>query len=54
MKHFKRVAFILIGLIVTICLSGFGYVYFKLNKMYVKDEVVKKEITIAHKSLAMS
>ena len=41
MKHFKRVAFILIGLIVTICLSGFGYVYFKLNKMYVKDEVVK-------------
>ena len=41
MKHFKRVALILIGLIVTICLSGFGYVYFKLNKMYVKDEVVK-------------
>lgn len=41
MKHFKRVAFILIGLIVTICLSGFGYVYFKLNKMYVKDEAVK-------------
>ena len=41
MKHFKKVAFILIGLIVTICLSGFGYVYFKLNKMYVKDEVVK-------------
>ena len=41
MKHFKRVAFILIGLIVTICLSGFGYVYLKLNKMYVKDEAVK-------------
>ena len=41
MKHFKRVALILIGLIVTICLSGFGYVYFKLNKMYVKDEAVK-------------
>ena len=41
MKHFKRVALILIGAIVTICLSGFGYVYFKLNKMYVKDEVVK-------------
>ena len=41
MKHFKRVTFILIGLIVTICLSGFGYVYFKLNKMYVKDEVLK-------------
>ena len=41
MKHFKRVALILIGVIVTICLSGFGYVYFKLNKMYVKDEVVK-------------
>ena len=41
MKHFKRVAFILFGLIVTICLSGFGYVYFKLNKMYVKDEAVK-------------
>ena len=39
--HFKRVAFILIGVIVTICLSGFGYVYFKLNKMYVKDEAVK-------------
>ena len=41
MKHFKKVAFILIGVIVTICLSGFGYVYLKLNKMYVKDEVVK-------------
>lgn len=41
MKHFKKVAFILIGLIVTICLSGFGYVYFKLNKMYVKDEAIK-------------
>ena len=41
MKHFKRVALILIGVIVTICLSGFGYVYFKLNKMYVKDEAVK-------------
>ena len=41
MKHFKRVALILTGLIVTICLSGFGYVYFKLNKMYVKDEAVK-------------
>ena len=41
MKHFKKVAFILIGLIVTICLSGFGYVYFKLNKMYVQDEAVK-------------
>ena len=41
MKHFKRVTFILIGLIVTICLSGFGYVYLKLNKMYVKDEAVK-------------
>ena len=41
MKHFKRVALILIGVIVTICLSGFGYVYFKLNKMYVKDEAIK-------------
>ena len=41
MKHFKKVALILIGVIVTICLSGFGYVYFKLNKMYVKDEAVK-------------
>ena len=41
MKHFKRVAFILIGVIVTLCLSGFGYVYFKLNKMYVKDVAVK-------------
>lgn len=41
MKHFKRVTFILIGLIVMIFLSGFGYVYFKLNKMYVKDEVLK-------------
>ena len=41
MKHFKKVALILIGVIVTICLSGFGYVYLKLNKMYVKDEVVK-------------
>ena len=30
-----------IGIILLIGLSGFGYVYSKLNKMYVKDEVVK-------------
>lgn len=41
MKNFKKIVLILIGMILLIGLSGFGYVYSKLNKMYVKDEVVK-------------
>ena len=41
MKNFKKIVLILIGIILLIGLSGFGYVYSKLNKMYVKDEVVK-------------
>lgn len=41
MKHFKRVALILIAIILVIGISGFGYVYSKLNKIYVKDDVVK-------------
>lgn len=41
MKHFKRAALILIAIILVIGISGFGYVYSKLNKIYVKDDVVK-------------
>ena len=41
MKNFKKIASILISVILLITLIGFGYVYSKLNKMYVKDEVVK-------------
>ena len=41
MKNFKKIVLILIGIILLIGLNGFGYVYSKLNKMYVKDEVVK-------------
>ena len=41
MKHFKRAALILISIILVIGISGFGYVYSKLNKIYVKDDVVK-------------
>ena len=41
MKHFKRAALILIAIILVIGISGFGYVYSKLNKIYVKYDVVK-------------
>lgn len=41
MKNFKKIALILISLIIIILMSGFGYVYSKLNKIYVKDEVTK-------------
>ncbi len=43
MKYFKRIALTLIAIILVIGLSGFGYVYFKLNKIYVNNEVVKSE-----------
>ncbi|MEG2787843.1 MAG: LCP family protein, partial [Romboutsia sp.] len=43
MKNFKKIALILVSLIVIIVISGFGYVYSKLNKIYVKDEVVKSQ-----------
>lgn len=45
MKGFKKIALTLICLILVICLSGFGYIYFKLNKMYVKDEAVESTKT---------
>lgn len=41
MKNFKKVALILISIIVIISVFGFGYVYSKLNKIYVKDEAIK-------------
>lgn len=41
MKNFKKIALILISLIIIILMSGFGYVYSKLNKIYVKDEITK-------------
>lgn len=40
MKTFKKIALTLIGLILVIGLIAFGYIYSKLNKIYVKDEVV--------------
>lgn len=43
MNNFKKVALTLIAIILVIGLSGFGYVYSKLNKIYVKDEAVKSE-----------
>lgn len=41
MKKFKKIALVLICAIVLIPMIGFGYVYSKLNSIYVKDEVVK-------------
>jgi len=45
MKKFKKIALTLICLTLIIVLSGFGYVYYKLNKIYVKDEVIESETT---------
>ena len=50
MKTFKKIAIGLICLILVIGLSGFGYVYTKLNKMYVKDESKKDTTTEYAKS----
>ncbi|WP_042273619.1 LCP family protein [[Clostridium] dakarense] len=41
MKNFKKIALILISILVIILMSGFGYVYSKLNKIYVKEETTK-------------
>lgn len=43
MNSFKKIALTLIAIILVIGLSGFGYVYSKLNKIYVKDDSVKSE-----------
>ncbi|MDK2586338.1 LCP family protein [Romboutsia sedimentorum] len=41
MKNFKKIALTLISIIVIIALFGVGFVYSKLNKIYVKDDTVK-------------
>ncbi len=41
MKKFNKIALTLISVIVIIGLAGVGFVYSKLNSIYVKDEVVK-------------
>lgn len=41
MKSFKKIALTLISIIVIIALFGVGFVYSKLNKIYVKDDAVK-------------
>lgn len=41
MKNFKKIALTLISIIVIIALFGVGFVYSKLNKIYVKDDAVK-------------
>ena len=41
MKKFNKIALTLISAIVIIGLAGVGFVYSKLNSIYVKDEVVK-------------
>jgi LCP family protein required for cell wall assembly len=41
MKNFKKIALILISVIVIIGLAGVGFVYSKLNSIYVKDEAIK-------------
>nr|WP_317333818.1 LCP family protein [uncultured Romboutsia sp.] len=43
MNSLKKIALTLIAIILVIVLSGFGYVYSKLNKIYVKDDSVKSE-----------
>ncbi|HSQ87832.1 LCP family protein [Romboutsia sp.] len=43
MKNFKKISLILISIIVIIGLVGVGFVYSKLNSIYVKDEVVKNK-----------
>ncbi len=39
MKNFKRIVITLISLLLIILIAGFGYVYNKLNSIYVKDDV---------------
>lgn len=39
MKDFKKIVIILISVLLIILISGFGYVYNKLNSIYVKDDV---------------
>lgn len=41
MKNFKKIALTLISIIVIIALFGVGFVYSKLNKIYVKDDAKK-------------
>lgn len=41
MKNFKKIALTLISIIVIITLFGVGFVYSKLNKIYVKDDAKK-------------
>lgn len=41
MKNFKKIALTLISIIVIIALFGVGFVYSKLNKIYVKDDAAK-------------
>ena len=50
MKTFKKILIILITIILVIALGGFGYIYHKLNKMYVKDESTKTEEITKNKS----
>lgn len=39
MKNFKIVAITLISVLLVILIAGFGYIYNKLNSIYVKDDV---------------
>lgn len=50
MKVFKKIALGLICILLVITLGGFGYIYNKLNKMYVKDEPIKTEQGTTNKS----
>lgn len=43
MKKFSKIVLGLICILVIIILSGFGFVYSKLNSIYVKEEAVKSE-----------
>ncbi|MCH1960630.1 LCP family protein [Romboutsia hominis] len=45
MKNFKKVVLILVAAIFIIGGAGFGYVYSKLNSIYVKDDVAKSTDT---------
>ncbi len=50
MKVLKKIVITLIVIIFLIVLGGFGYIYHKLNKMYVKDEPIKTEQGTTNKS----
>ena len=48
MKVFKKVIIGLVIVILLVCIGSFGYIYSKLNSIYVKQETVKSEVSNAN------